>query len=233
MARILLIEDERTNQLIVSASLSDHHVSTASTLMEARNFLQTDDIDLILLDVQLPDGDGFSFFMEINSTLQEKEIPLIFLTQRQSPSDKVTGYSLGADDYITKPFDIPEFQARIESKIRKIHAKKSQQSVIRKQGFVFSLEKQTVHYEQAGQSIDLGLTSLEFKLLLYCLKHKDRILSREKLIQEVWGEKVSVSQRSIDTHMSHLRKRLTSTPVTIEAVYGAGYKLTSSQSNGT
>lgn len=229
MANLLLIEDELTNQKIVAAALSQHKVVIAPTLDSARKSLTSEQFDLVLLDVQLPDGDGFSFFLELQSIPMNQETPVVFLTSRMEVSDKVTGYTLGADDYITKPIHPLEFKARMEAKLRKLESRNSQGSRFRKDGFVFSLDKQTVVFEGSEKPMPLEMTTLEFKLFLYLIRHKDHVLSREKLIQDVWGDNLNVSDRTIDTHMSHLRKRLQGTTLTVQSVYGAGYRLSNTK----
>jgi DNA-binding response OmpR family regulator len=178
---------------------------------------------LILLDVELPDGNGFSFLVELQSAEINNLPPIVMLTGRVGAADKVTGFSMGADDYITKPLDLMVFKAHIESKMRK---KKSQNNVVKKDGFVFSLEKQTVVFESPTDPTPLDLTTLEFKLFFYLIQHKDHVLSREKLIADVWGDQHNVTDRTIDSHISHLRKHLSGSTLTIQSVYGAGYKLT-------
>jgi DNA-binding response OmpR family regulator len=226
VARILLIEDEVINQKIVSACLAEHEISISGSLESARTTLLQQTFDLILLDVKLPDGDGFSFLLELQSQVMEDGVPVILLTGKTEAADKVTGYSLGADDYITKPLDPIVFKARIESKLRKRGSQKSNQSSFKKDGFTFSLEKQSVTYEVGGRAEAIDLTTLEFKIFLYLIKHKDHVFSREQLIQAVWKDSVNISDRTIDSHLSHLRKRLVKSSLTIQAVYGAGYKLT-------
>lgn len=225
MACVLLIEDELANQMIVKSALAPHQVLIAKNLQEARQTLDSNRVDLILLDVQLPDGDGFSFFMEIQSQISEQEIPVVFLTGRNQETDKVTGYTLGADDYVTKPIHPMVFKALIEGKLRKRILNQSKSKMFQKDGFSFDLDRQRVTFENKGQAQSLELTTLEFKLLLYLLKHKDHVLSREQLIQDVWGGSLNISDRTIDTHMSHLRKRLVGTSLAVQSVYGAGYKL--------
>lgn len=120
------------------------------------------------------------------------------------------------------------FKAMMEAKIRKRALHKSKSNLLQKDGFVFNLDRQTVSFESQGQTKDIELTHLEFKLLLYLVKHKDHVLSREQLIQDVWGGSLNISDRTIDAHMSHLRKKLVGTSLVVQAVYGAGYKLIAS-----
>ena len=229
MARILLIEDEIINQKIVSACLAQHELKTASSLAAAREFIKKNDFDLILLDVKLPDGDGFAFLLELQSVLLKDEVPVVLITGKTESSDKVTGYSLGAEDYITKPIDPVVFSARIDSKLKKRQKQKNAQSGFTRDGFTFHLEKQSVNVEVNGHSETIDLTTLEFKMFLYLIKHKDHVFSRDQLITAVWGPSVNVSDRTIDSHISHIRKRIVNSKLTIQSVYGAGYKLKDSK----
>lgn len=226
MATFLLIDDDTLVQKVVRSCLVQHDVVCVATLEAARDLLKEPKWDMILLDVELPDGDGLSFLVEIQALVSEREVPVVLLTGRTRAVDKVAGYTMGAEDYITKPLDPLVFKARIESKIRK---RQAQQKQIKKDGFTFSLEKQTVVYDSVSGSMPIDLTTLEFKLLLYMVLRKDHILSREKLIFEVWGDNLNITDRTIDSHISHLRKRLLGSTLTIQSVYGAGYKLTDAQ----
>lgn len=230
MASILLVEDELSNQRIVGACLAQHEIVMASTLKDARRFIAEKSFDLIILDVQLPDGDGFSFLVELQSLPATQNTTTVMLTGKTESSDKVTGYSLGADDYITKPIDTVVFKARIEAKLRKRDIQKDQEAVFKKDGFTFSLDKQSVTFESSEGKKLIEMTALEFKMFLYLIKNKDRVFSREDLISAVWSDNLNISDRTVDSHMSHLRKHLAGSSLKVQAVYGAGYKLTDSKS---
>ncbi len=225
VSRILLIEDEIGNQKIVTACLSQHEIHIVGDLKTARDHLSKSQYDLVLLDVKLPDGDGFAFLLELQNTVMADGIPVVLLTGQTQSADKVTGYSLGADDYITKPIDPIVFKARIEAKLRKLERNGSRENVLKTDGFTISMEKQSVSYASSGVEKTLQLTTLEFKIFVHLIKHKDHVLSREQLIEAVWGSGVSVTDRTVDSHVSHLRKHLADSPLAITSVYGAGYKL--------
>lgn len=227
MAKILLVEDEKSNQAIVKACLSQNEISIAGTLAEARDLLGAQSWDLILLDLNLPDGSGLNFMIELQSTLEQQSRPILALfTSKAEATDKVAGYSMGADEYITKPIEPLVFKAQIEALLRRRGAKTTEASLFQKDGFTFDMERQTVKVDAAGDEKLLALTTLEFRLLLYFFKKKDHVLSREKLIAEVWGDNLNITDRTVDSHISHLRKHLANTSVTLQAVYGAGYRLT-------
>ncbi|KHD88876.1 MAG: hypothetical protein OM95_07100 [Bdellovibrio sp. ArHS] len=220
MAKILLIEDNLTNQLVVKETLSTHDVICANTLKEATLHI-TSPFDLVILDVQLPDGSGFDFYMHHHAQLQD--IPVIILTVHGEVHDKVIGFSLGAEDYVTKPFEPVEFRARIEAKLRKKN-KHNESAVLKIDGLHFDLTMQKISCETPDLTKNLDTTSIEFKILLYLAKHRDTVITRQQLLDQVWGGSTTVVDRAIDTHMSKLRKKLDGTPWEIKSVYGSGYR---------
>jgi two-component system response regulator MtrA len=159
VAKILLIEDELTNQKIVAAVLARHELRIAGTIEHARSCLTAETYDLILLDVSLPDGSGFAFFSEIQPRIQASGTSIIFLTGKTDVSDKVVGFSLGADDYITKPFDPTEFRARVESKLKKRDQKAHDPLLFRSGNLAFNLSSHMVTYETEDSSTILHLLS--------------------------------------------------------------------------
>lgn len=222
MARILLVEDNVTIQLLVKEVLAHHQLVIADTIQAATELLRTA-VDLVLLDVSLPDGNGFDFFLKVQK--HQPDIPVIFLTSKAETADKVVGYSLGADDYITKPFEPLEFRVRIDAKLKKSN-KDSSQRLHRIENMTLNLDLQKVTVESPQGPVELELTSFEFKLLLYLAKNKNILLTRDQLMENVWGGNLNVQDRAIDTHMSKLRKKLDGTYWTIKSVYGSGYRLT-------
>lgn len=222
MARILLVEDNITNQILVKETLAHHQLVIADTLEAATEYLKTA-VDLVLLDVHLPDGNGFDFFLKIQKHLPDT--PVIFLTSKSETADKVVGYTLGADDYITKPFEPLEFRVRVDARLKKLN-KDSSQRLHRIENMVLNLDLQKVTVESPNGPCELELTSFEFKLLLYLAKNKNILLTRDQLMENVWGGNLNVQDRAIDTHMSKLRKKLDGTYWTIKSVYGSGYRLT-------
>lgn len=220
MAKILLIEDNLSNQLMVKETLSTHDVTCANTLKEATVHI-TSPFDLVILDVQLPDGSGFDFYMHHHVQLQD--IPVVILTSQNEVTDKVVGFSLGAEDYVTKPFEPLELRARIEAKLRK-KTKPHDSAVLKVDSLHFDLTMQRLTCEIKGEKKPIETTSIEFKILLYLAKHKDQVITRQQLLDQVWGGSTSVVDRAIDTHMSKLRKKLEGTPWEIKSVYGSGYR---------
>ena len=228
MSRILLIEDSEAIKLLVTEILQPRHevVSVSAYANVIKAIHDPIHYDLILLDVMLPDIDGFQLLMQLKNFKQTSETPVILLTGRSNITDKVTGFSLGAEDYIVKPFEPLEFRARIESKIQKYKRKKEVQENIRKGNIHLKLAFQKAFYIKKNIEIDLNLSSIEFKLLYYFVTHEEHVVSRNQLLNFVWGENVFVIDRTVDKHISSLRKKLLDNANYIQTVPRSGYRFT-------
>jgi two-component system phosphate regulon response regulator PhoB len=227
MKRILSVEDNAELQILIEGALDDAQVVTAATLAQARRELERDaDWSLILLDVELPDGDGIAFYASLKQDPRFKAVPVIVLTGKSEVAHKVLAFSLGVEDYITKPFDVLELRARVEARIRKAREGAGDDRV-RVYDLVLSRAQQRVWLQcDHGHLEPVSLTSLEFRILSLFARHFDRIYSREMLLDEVWGHDVHVVDRTVDSHISHLRRKIAPSRLTIEAVAGEGYRLT-------
>ncbi len=224
MHKILVVEDSLTTQALIQSTLeSIGSVRSVSTVADAEFELKQNHFDLIILDVLLPDGNGFELCDRIRKTQSHAETPLIFLTGKAEVDDKVRGLKLGGDDYIVKPFSPVELQARVLARLRR---KSSDQAPIRLEGFRVDFDTQTVFFQPAGKSeINLDLTRIEFKLLIFFIKNIGQIFSRADLLQKVWGGNTHVSEHTVDTHISSLRKKITMSPYQVKSVIKQGYKL--------
>lgn len=225
---ILLIDDSPEVYPLVKNALGvNYKVTLAGTIAQGREVLsqaltQTP-FDLILLDVSLPDGDGFGFCGELRGSETFKEIPVIFLTGKAQVSDKVTGFNLGADDYIVKPFDSLELKARIDGKLQR-RSQVGANDFMQKGALKLQLSTARAAYFREGQEIDLKLTPTEFKLLYCFMRNEGKILTRDQLLNVVRADKVHVLDRTIDKHISSLRKKLAPYVKYIESVHGIGYR---------
>ncbi|MFB6279579.1 MAG: response regulator transcription factor [Salinibacter sp.] len=178
--------------------------------------------DLVLLDVKLPEKDGFEVLREARQAGVNS--PVIMLTVKDEHKHKLRGFDLGADDYVTKPFDTKELKARVEAVLSRTD------SSLPNTGDVFSFGDITVHFPD--ETVTRGdeaikLTALEFEVLEYLIKHRGRTVSREQLLRDVWGISGDITTRTIDRHVASLRKKIEPTPdepVHLETVYGIGYK---------
>lgn len=232
MSRILLVEDDPSIALILTETLSaEHSIVNCANIAGARSALSESRFDLLVLDIGLPDGNGFEFLSELRNSQTLNMIPVLILTSKSSIPDQLLGFSLGADDYLTKPVHPLLIQARVNAKLKKHKALKSTESLIQIGGLCFDLHKQRVSAitKDAGKSM-LSLTSLEFRILLHLAKQVDRIFSREQLVSAAWEPGVHISSRTVDSHISHLRSKLKPTSYLLEAVHGAGYRLTRTES---
>jgi DNA-binding response OmpR family regulator len=179
---------------------------------------------LILLDVLLPDGDGFEFFNDIQKKKNLSTTPVIFVTGQANVSDQVLGFSLGAEDYIIKPVYPLILRARVNSKLNKYQALQQEEEIFVLGPLTFDLLKQRITFHSPTEKHEIELTSLEFKLFLYFARREEQIFTRNQIMTSIWGENIHIYDRTIDTHICHLRSKLKGLPFALEAVHGAGYR---------
>jgi DNA-binding response OmpR family regulator len=226
-AKVLVVEDSPEFRKMISSVLAMRFdVDTAETLQAARAKLQQSTYSLILLDVLLPDGLGFDFCCELKMSSSEvAETPIIFLTGRNAVSDKVYGFSIGAEDYLTKPFEPAELLARVESKVNK--AQKSRVSIesLKRGPFRFDIPSLSLFIELNGAEQKVDITPIEFKVLLKLAQNNHRVFSRQQLIDSVWGNGVYIEDRCVDKHISTLRKKISPHGKAIKTISGVGYEL--------
>ncbi len=226
--RILLVEDEPGLVMTLSDRLmSENYAVETAHDGETGLARATDELfDLIILDVMLPRRGGF----EVCRDLRQRGVttPIIMLTARGQTIDKVLGLKLGADDYVTKPFEMLELLARVEAQLRRAPHKSVE---LPAGGYQFGDVR--VEFRRAevwrGQEV-IDLSAKEFKLLRYMIEHRGAALSRDELLNEVWGYDISVSTRTVDVHIAGLRQKLEANqrhPQFIVTVHGLGYKFTS------
>ena len=222
--RVLLVEDEPSLVLTLSDRLlSEGYAVESATDGETGQELATSQpFDVILLDVMLPGKDGFDVCRDLRSL--GVETPILMLTARGQVVDKVVGLKLGADDYLTKPFDMMELLARIESLLRRGQRSGGANSG----GYAFGRVRMDFRKAEViadGAAIDLS--ALEYKLLRYFVDHRGVVLSRDRLLDEVWGYETEVYTRTVDVHVAALRQKLEPNPAKPEfivTVWGRGYK---------
>jgi len=223
---ILMVDDDVDLNALVKEYLAKfgHKLVTVTTAARGMAELRRERPDLIILDVMLPDTDGLTLCREIRT---EFDIPIIMLTARGEVADRVLGLELGADDYLSKPFEPRELVARIQSVIRRSESRQNQ-DVLQSDGL--SLEKQTRKVSLDGR--DLGLTTMEFELLCVLMDSHGRVLSRNRLIERLRGIDADVYDRSIDMLVSRLRDKLgddSHTPRFIKTIRLTGYQFVGQQ----
>lgn len=225
MNRILLVEDAADIQKIVTRTFSHHSVSCVTTVSEAQLALNRGMFDLILLDINLPGESGYALLNEMGSVGGARDIPIICLTSKTALEEKVTAFSLGAEDYIEKPFEPMELRARVDAKLRKIQAKDETQ-IVQAGDLNIDLSRHRVSIQDHGRSREVAITQTEFKLLCCLAKAIDRVFTRDQLLVAAWGEDAQVNDRVVDVHLCSLRKKLGKSSKHIQAVTGVGYRFT-------
>ena len=219
MKRILLVEDEENIIFAVKRYLENagYAVFPASTLSQAKTCLQND-LDLILLDLNLPDGDGFAF---LDLVRKNNSIPIICLTVRDSDGDIIRGLDSGADDYITKPFKLPVLKARIETVLRRVKKDPEFQSILQSDGVTLDKNLKKVFIDQREEELSLK----EFQLLCLFMENPGRTLTRELIIDIVWGlESDFVYDNTLSVNIRRLRHKLGHYQNKIQTVRGIGYR---------
>jgi len=221
--KIIVIEDEpdiRRN-LEYNLSREGFSVSTAASISEANTLLTSTDYNLILLDLMLPDGSGLDLCKSIKSNSDTESIPIIILTAKDDEVDKVVGFELGADDYVTKPFSVRELILRVKAVLKRGSKKKEIVEVVRQFGDLkIDVDSHEVHVDDAK----INLTALEFRLLRQLVDTRGRVQSRDQLLSDVWGYSAEVTTRTVDTHVKRLREKLGPMGKYVQTIRGVGYK---------
>lgn len=230
---ILLIEDSLEARVVMQRSLQEFNVFQAGTIAEGEALLKSHSkMDVIILDIDLPDGDGLRFFSLLQADPVWRSIPTLIVSSHSSLPNKITAFSLGAEDFISKPFNPDELRARVCARIRKSEMSVRSMESVRASDLEIDLSSQRAHVLENGNKRVLDLTSKEFRILAFMMKRFESVCSRESLLEEVWGPGVNVVDRTVDTHVSHLRKKIQGAHLTIESVPGTGYRLAKSSSRG-
>jgi DNA-binding response OmpR family regulator len=228
--KILCIEDDPISQTLIKLSLKEFNIVIAANLFEAEKEINNNDFSLALIDIQLPDGDGIHFYSQFKKNSKLEHIPVVFLSGNDQISNKLLAFSLGADDFITKPFDPLELNARVQSKIVKSISKKDEKKIKILGDVQIDFDRQKVFYTNNGNEIDLNLTSKEQKMLSFISNRLEQVFSREQILNNVWAN-THITDRTVDSHMAHLRSKLQNTQIDIKTVKNFGYKLTIKQRN--
>ncbi len=227
-ANILVVEDEPAIQLLIAANLkrAGHLALVAIDAESALRQLNQALPDLILLDWMLPGMSGIDLARRLRAEERTRMVPIIMLTARGEEHDKILGLETGADDYITKPFSPRELLARIKAVLRRRAPQATEDAVeIAGLGGVLRLDPVSHRVTAGEQSIDLGPT--EFRLLHFLMTHTERVHSRARLLDQVWGDHVFVEERTVDVHIRRLRAALEASgyDALIQTVRGSGYRI--------
>lgn len=219
MQKVLLVDDEQRMLDLVALYLKPHQYVCTKALgaFEALNYLEKESYDLVLLDVMMPEMDGWELCREIRKF---SDVPIIMLTAREQKEDIVKGLNLGADDYVTKPFNEEELLARMAALLRRSRPENS----IEVDGLLWDEDR----FELSFNEHSIRLTPKEFLMLGQLLKNPDKVFSREQLIQLIWGFESETEGRTIDSHVRNVREKIRQAGFPIDqhflTVWGIGYK---------
>lgn len=217
--KILIVDDEKNIRNVISeyAKFDGFVTAEAADGMEAVEMCRGEDYDLIIMDIMMPKLDGYSAVREIRKT---KQIPVIMLSARGEEYDKLFGFELGVDDYVTKPFSPKELLARIRAVIKRSNPQQDTGEILTFEGLKIDMAGREVTVD----GVPASLTPKEYDLLFYLVRSKGIALSREKLLEEVWGYDFYGDDRTVDTHIKMLRNSLGEYRKFIVTLRGMGYK---------
>lgn len=221
--KVLIIDDDEDLSLIISDMLESYgyNVTCAVDGDSAFDLLSKNTYHIMLLDINLPDTNGFELCKELRQT---STVPVIFASARTSETDRITGFDIGGDDYLPKPYSMKELLSRVNALVRRTYGFTEQEKVVSFGGITVNMTARSVI--KNGKSVSLSLR--EFDLLAYLCEHKNIAIEKDKLISEVWGAFSTVEPSTLTVHIRWLREKLEddpATPVYIKTIYRVGYML--------
>jgi len=223
--KILIVEDERDVVKLLRYNLEKEgfRVTSVTDGSLALSEMRRDPADLVILDLMLPGMDGLEICRQLRRNERYAGIPILMLTARSEESDRIRGLTTGADDYVVKPFSLPELMARVRAILRRTHPERI--ASVLTVGDI-ELDRDSHRVTRGGKAIHLGPT--EFRLLEFLMQSPGRVFSRAQLLDGVWGRNVYVDERTVDVHIGRLRKAMMrgSEPDPVRTVRGAGYAFT-------
>lgn len=228
---IFVVEDDRDIREMVCRSLTqnNYRITACSNLAEARSSLKSADPDCMVIDWMLPDGSGIELIRWIRRQQKYQQIPVLMLTARSQESDKITGLDAGADDYLTKPMSLRELNARVRALLRRPAQYEEQLDNLEFGPINLNIRTHEVFIGKAS----INLTKTEFKLLRLFIENPRKVLSREQILDAVWGLNAFLGDRTVDVHILRLRKILKpyGAHKMISTVRGSGYRLSETAGN--
>ena len=226
LANVLLVEDEKSIVTLIKYNLEKEgfKVFCAETGEEALKIIKEKTFDVVILDWMLPDVSGIEVCRQIKKDKKLKNIPVLILTAKGEPDDKIKGLEVGADDYVTKPFNNKELLLRIKSLI-----KRSKPSLLEETATFKNLKINRITKKVFRDNIEIKLGPIEYKLIDFFIKSPQRVYSREQLLNNVWGDNINVESRTVDVHIRRLRKAINfgNKIDLIRTVRSSGYSLDS------
>ena len=222
---VLIVEDEPDIRKTIDYNLSKESfkVVQAESIAEGEKALAANKIDVIILDLMLPDGSGLTLCRDIKSNATTKHIPVIILTAKTEEVDRVVGFELGADDYVTTPFSVRELILRVKAILKRGIDSPQQENDISDME-VGDLRLNLDAHQAFVRDEEIALTALEFRLLKHLLDRRGRVQTRDQLLEEVWGYSSDVTTRTVDTHIKRLREKLLGAGDCIQTIRGVGYR---------
>ncbi len=223
--RVIIIEDERDIVELVRYNFRKEgfEVESFSRGREGLEYLHRNPADLVLLDILLPDEDGFEICKRLRADERLKSLPVIFLTAKSEEMDRILGLEIGADDYVVKPFSPRELVARVKAVLRRQERVAEKREVV--EAGALRLDTRTQEATVRGRPVELS--ALEFKLLYFLASHPRHVFDRDRLLDEVWGRDRFVTPRTVDVHIRRLREKieeLPNRPQFLQTVRGSGYR---------
>lgn len=221
--KILIVDDEIQMRQLLRLYLQQesYMVEEAENGREAYEKILKNDYNLMILDVMMPIMDGWQTLKEVRRV---SEIPIIMLTAKGAVQDKVSGLTRGADDYLVKPFDEEELLARVQALLRRAHPSEANEEILKYEGIILNLPARDISFMDKK----INLTHTEYDLLKELIKHRGKALSREQLVELIWGIEFMGEDRTVDSHIKHLRDKLKTAGVKkdiVKTVWGIGYKV--------
>ncbi len=225
---IYLLEDDDSIRELVCYSLdkTGNETEGFSAPREFYQALEKRVPDLVLLDVMLPEEDGLTVLKKLRSSKRTETVPVIMLTAKGTEFDKVTAFDLGADDYVTKPFGVMELIARVKALLQRVNRTPCEKNC---EYVVGSLSVSTERHEVSVGGREIVLTYKEFELLVFLLENRGVVLTRDRILREVWDYEFDGENRTVDVHIRTLRQKLGEECDIIETVRGVGYKISAKE----
>jgi two-component system alkaline phosphatase synthesis response regulator PhoP len=223
--RVVIIEDEKDIVELIRYNFRKEgfEVESFGRGREGMDYLRRNPADVLLLDILLPDEDGFSLCRRLRADERLRAMPVIFLTARGEEVDRILGLEIGADDYVVKPFSPRELVARVKAVLRRQERVAEKREVV--EAGSLKLDTRTQEVSVRGRPVELS--ALEFKLLYYLVSHPRHVFNRDRLLDDVWGRDRFVTPRTVDVHIRRLREKIEAVPNRpqfLQTVRGSGYR---------
>jgi DNA-binding response OmpR family regulator len=222
MKKVLIVDDDADVHNVIRVALSEaYELNFVSDLSTAQRVLGNSIPDLLVLDEMLPDGSGREFCSDLKNRAASRDLPIIMLTRKAALKDKLEAFDSGADDYLVKPFEPLELSARIRARLK---LAEGEDSVALFVGDIsIKLAEQKAFISKDGIAEEIDLTPIEFKILYMLGRNEGEVVPREKILTTIWGPKSNVIDRTVDQHISKIRRKISDSAYTVKSAHGKGY----------